>query len=241
MKRTASNRPLAAFTLVELLVVIAIIVILMGLLLAAVPAVKEAARKAEARNTANMVVTAINSYYTEYARFPPTDDPNQPASASSGVVDDIVVGDQRMGATIPNNAVFYTLRNIAKGPNDSFAANPRKIVFYDGKSANVSSSGSARGGFYDRTSTGGPPPPSEESCLFDPWGDQYGIIFDANGDDRIDLKGYYGDYTGVDTSGMAPRRKVGCFAMGKDGKLGNNGDHVYKNGTELSDDVVSWE
>lgn len=241
MKRTAPHRLPAAFTLVELLVVIAIIVILMGLLLAAVPAVKEAARKAEARNTVNMVVTAVNSYYTEYARFPPTEDPNQQSGAAAAAVEDVVVGDSKAGATIPNNFVFYTLRNIPKGVNDSYSCNPRKVVFYDGKSANVNSAGRARNGFYDKTSTGGVPPATEESCLYDPWGNQYCIVFDANGDDRIDLKGYYSDYTGVDVSGLAPRRKVGAFSMGKDEKLGNNGDKVYKNGSELSDDVVSWE
>lgn len=245
MKRTAFLRRIPgrslAFTLVELLVVIAIIVILMGLLLAAVPAVKEAARKAEARNTVNMVTTAVNSYYTEYARFPPTDDPNQPAAAGAAAIDDVVVGDTKMGATIPNNVLFYTLRNIPKGVNDSYGCNPRKVVFYDGRSAAVNSAGRARNGFYDKTSTGGTPPATEESCLYDPWGDQYGIVFDVNGDDRIDLKGFYADFTGVDTAGLAPRRKVGAFSMGKDEKLGKDGDKVYKNGSELSDDVVSWE
>jgi prepilin-type N-terminal cleavage/methylation domain-containing protein len=241
MKRTASNRLPAAFTLVELLVVIAIIVILMGLLLAAVPAVKEAARKADARNTVNMVVTAVNSYYTEYARFPPTEDPNQASTTPTASVDDVAVGGASMGLTIPNNVLFYTLRNIPKGVNDSYGCNPRKVVFYDGKSASVNSAGRARNGFYDKTSTGGTPAAGEESCLYDPWGQQYGIIFDVNGDDRIDLKGLYADYTGVDASGLAPRRKVGAFSTGKDEKLGNNGDKVYKNGSELSDDVVSWE
>lgn len=240
MKRIPPNRNILAFTLVELLVVIAIIVILMSLLLTAVPAVKEAARKTEARNTANMVTTAVNSYYTEYARFPPTEDPSK-STTSTAATDDIVVGDSAMGASDPNNTVFFTLRNIAKGPNDSYAANPRKVVFYDGKTASVNASGKARGGFYDRTSNGSTPPPAEESCLYDPWGHQYGIIFDATGDDRIDLKGYYTDFTGVEDGGKAPRRKAGVFAMGKDEKLGNNGDKTYRNGTELSDDVVSWE
>lgn len=240
MKRYAKHRLSAAFTLVELLVVIAIIVILMSLLLTAVPAVKEAARKAEAKNTANMVVTAINSYYTEYARFPPTEDPNK-ESETTTAADDLVVGDPDMGASLPNNTVFYTLRNIPKGPNDAYISNPRKVVFYEGKAANVNSSGRARGGFFDKTSSGSNPPPAEESCLFDPWGNQYGIIFDASGDDRIDMKSYYVDFTGVDESGKAPRRKAGAFSMGKDEKLGNKGDKTYRNGTELSDDVVTWE
>jgi len=239
MKRTFPNRLAAAFTLVELLVVIAIIVILMSLLLTAVPAVKEAARKAEARNTCNMVVTALNSYYTEYARFPPIKDPSAPASGT--VTADIVVGDPQFGAEEPNNVVFYTLRSIPKGPNDSNLCNPRKVVFYEGKIATVSAAGNARGGLYDKMNNGGSPPSNEESCLYDPWGRQYGVVFDSTGDDRIDLVGYYNDFAGVDDSGKAPRRKAGCFTTGKDEKLGKTGDGTYRNGTELSDDVVSWE
>lgn len=233
MKRTTPNRCRIAFTLVELLVVIAIIVILMSLLLTAVPAVKEAARKAEAKNTANMVVTAINSYYTEYARFLPTEDPDGAASQTPD--EDIVVGQGAVGGSLPNNVVFYTLRNIPKGPNEGYIANPRRVVFYEGKAATVNASGRARGGFNDTSGS------SEESCLFDPWGQQYGVIFDATGDDRIDLSGFYSDFSGDDEGGKAPRRKAGCFSAGKDELLGNKGDKTYRNGTELSDDVVSWE
>lgn len=239
MKRTTPTRSAFAFTLVELLVVIAIIVILMSLLLTAVPAVKEAARKAEAKNTANMVVTAINSYYTEYARFLPTEDPT--ATSSSTVQNDIVVGEGAVGGSLPNNSVFFTLRNIPQGPNEDHIANPRKVVFYEGKAATVNAAGVARGGFYDRTASGSTPSPAEQSCLFDPWGQQYGVIFDANGDDRIDLTGFYSDFAGAEIDGKAPRRKAGCFSAGKDGLLGNKGDGIYRSGTELSDDVVSWE
>jgi prepilin-type N-terminal cleavage/methylation domain-containing protein len=239
MKRSTPVQSSAAFTLVELLVVIAIIVILMSLLLTAVPAVKEAARKTEARNTVNQVVVAMNAYYTEYAKFPPTQIGADPSAGAAG---DTTVGDSRMGATAPNNAVFFTLRNIPMGPNMEYAANPRKVVFYDGKSANVSGSGRARGGFYDRTESGGSPGASEMSCLFDPWGNQYGVVMDSDGDDRIDLTGIYTDFTGADpASGQAPRRKVGAFSMGKDEKLGTKGDRAYRRGSEKSDDVLSWE
>lgn len=238
MKRSTPVQSQTAFTLVELLVVIAIIVILMGLLLGAVPAVKEAARKTEARNTVNQVVVALNAYYTEYGKFPPTNIGDDSAASQQ----DVIVGDSRMGASMPNNAVFYTLRNIPQGPNVDYAANPRKVVFYDGKTANVSGAGRARGGFYDRTEGGGTPGASEASCLFDPWGNQYGVVMDTDGDDRIDLSSSYSDFSGVDpVSGLAPRRKAGAFSMGKDEKLGTKGDRAYRRGSEKSDDVVSWE
>jgi len=65
---------------------------------------------------------------------------------------------------------------------------------------------------------------------------------DTNYDNRIDLKGIYSDFSGADqTSGLAPRQTVGAFAMGKDEKIGNKGSGSYKNGTEASDDVISWQ
>jgi len=232
----SARKSVSAFTLVELLVVIAIIVILMSLLLTAVPAVKKAAGKAEARNTCNMVVTALNAYYTEYAKFPPTD---TAAPAPGTPVLDVVVGST---SGIPNNTVFYTLRNIAKGPNEEYAANPRKVTFYEGKAAKPGAGGTARNGFYDHDKSGGIPGAMQESCLYDPWGQQYGVVLDLTGDDRIDLVGYYADYTGVDDSGKAPRRKAGAFSTGEDEVLGSKDKMgYYRSANETSDDVVSWD
>jgi prepilin-type N-terminal cleavage/methylation domain-containing protein len=238
MKRCSPVAPRAGFTLVELLVVIGIIVILMSLLLTAIPAVKEAARKLEAKNAVNQITVAANAYYTEYAKFPPLNDPDEPPPAADK---DQWVGDQAMTAKMNNNALFYTLRNIAKGPNTGNAANPRRVIFYEGKSAVVSAAGKPRGGFFDRSANGGTPPSTEESCLYDPWGHQYGVILDTTGDDRIDLEGIYTDFQGSGEAGKAPRKKVGAFAMGKDELLGKKGDKSYRAGSETSDDVVSWE
>jgi len=60
----------SAFTLIELLVVIAIIGILMSLLFPAVNAVFDTARKAQARNDAVQIATAVTAFETEYGRLP---------------------------------------------------------------------------------------------------------------------------------------------------------------------------
>src|SRR6188768_3418921 len=86
-----------AFTLVELLTVIAIIAILMGLLFPVISIVKEQARKAEARTTCLGVVTAVKAYHTEYGKYP--------------TGDEVANGDLKIGGTTGDNAkLFFILR-----------------------------------------------------------------------------------------------------------------------------------
>src|SRR5471032_2661647 len=107
MKTSKTN----AFTLVELLTVIAIIAILMGLLFPALQIVKDQANKVKAKTDVVNTVAAVKQYYTEYGKYPLS------GVAQNGVATstDYVFGDTTSASTAGtphnNNLLFDILRN----------------------------------------------------------------------------------------------------------------------------------
>lgn len=100
------------FTLVELLVVITIIGILVALLLPAVQAAREAARRMQCANQMRQLAIAAHNYHTTWNSFSPGVDRNDTSKKSSGFV-----------FLLPHleNGNFYALWSVPDADRDTLA------------------------------------------------------------------------------------------------------------------------
>ena len=182
---THSRRPRAAFTLVELLTVIAIIAILAAMLLPVLAAAKKHAQKVQARLQCQDIATAIEKYDSDYGRFPVSSTAQTAAGTNDftygGVFKTpsgpLTVGTP-VGGTILSNAEVIAIlmdnTSLANGVNTNHIRNPQQTIFLNPKMSGYNPSvdqGQAPGGV------------DVNGVYRDPWGNPYVISMDLNYDE----------------------------------------------------------
>jgi prepilin-type N-terminal cleavage/methylation domain-containing protein len=222
----------AAFTLIELLTVIAIIAVLMGLLFPALSGAKEQARRADAGTAVRNIVSACKSYYNDYGKFPPVSGALEGDVNKNGYYS---FGDTSAGkCKVENSSLFDILRAISRGDNEGHKLNKRQQKYFEmGKAKDPKN---PRGGFCDGSEF-----TKNQGALMDPWGAQYCVVLDADDDGTIDMGAFYSDLAGESN---VIRVGAASFSMAKDnirGAKGYEGKLRKPSSSEAPDDVVSWQ
>ena len=239
-----------AFTLIELLVVITIIAVLAGLLLPVGQKVLENAKKVSAKSTETQIISAVNSYQTEYGQYPVY----FPAGTNTT---DITFG---VDNTYPSNALFNVLRAINTVSADPTVPtlNSRRIVYFESK--NVKNVATPRDGFMPPGAAAVKGNPNaapvvslNQGDLVDPWGNPYLVMIDSNYTNVLVnpySKGNALKSNDSDDPANPPlagdntviRTGVIAWSLGNDGQVGNAG--VVGNAPYApapGDDVDSWQ
>ncbi|MFV1994969.1 MAG: type II secretion system protein [Verrucomicrobiales bacterium] len=209
------SRKASAFTLLELLTVIVIISILVGMIFAAGPAIMRSARRSSAKSDMEQLVIAINSFYSEYGRYPV--DPGMQGS-------DVFMGP---GGGTSNGSLMAVLLADPTGWNAGHKLNPKRIVFLNPSTAKESAKGPRNGLGLDGN-------------YYDMWGNQYRIIIDTDYDNVLNSPNNKSfDYIDMGVTQNGVFNHVGgviIVSYGEDEEMGKEGDSNYKG----SDDIASW-
>ncbi len=185
MKNNSLRRPRRprAFTLIELLVVIAIIAILAAMILPALSTAKKRAQVKQAQLQIGQIVTAIQSYESDYNRFPGTNDSRAIATGNDYTYGGIFKDANDLPVPVPvfpidtlvrsNSEVIAILMNLEKYPNGLDTPNKGFI-----KNINKRTYLSAQ------MSPQGQPGVNPDGVYRDPWGQPYVITLDLNADEK---------------------------------------------------------
>jgi len=178
-----SNRR-RAFTLVELLTVIAIIAILAALLLPVLGRAKLNAQKTQAKLQVQDILTAIQNYNSAYSRFPVSSGVQSVAGGNEFTYGGSLFQTQVV-PTIPADIIYTTnnseviaiLMDITNYPNGSGATanvnyqkNPQKTIFLNAKMV---------------ADTNTWPGVGPDLVYRDPWGNPYVITVDMDEDNQM--------------------------------------------------------
>jgi prepilin-type N-terminal cleavage/methylation domain-containing protein len=225
-----------AFTLIEILVVMTLVAILMGIAFPSFIGVMESARKTQAKNDEQQIVTAITAYYTEYGKYP----------IVTGGADVTFTGTTAGTSSGSSNAaMFDVLRNNTTGVNGPSGTNivgtlnPRQIIFVQPpvvKNFTNPVLGIVPNGYL------------LSGIWYDPWGSPYNITLDGNYSNSV-LNPYISDPS--PPGGTPLSNGVITWSFGKNGILGGgantgptapNAAEGGSNGTFTgSSDVISWQ
>ncbi|MDE3066824.1 MAG: prepilin-type N-terminal cleavage/methylation domain-containing protein [Verrucomicrobiota bacterium] len=249
-RRSRVTRQLAAFTLIELLTVIAIIAILAAILLPALGYAKTAAKKTQAKLQISDLATAIQKYDSDYSRMPVSTADQLLAVTNDftfGGVFQTPTGPTTIGNVTTNSDVIAILMDLTNFPdgaptvNANHVKNPQRTLYLNAKRV---------------ADTATWPGVGPDLVYRDPWGDPYVISMDVNYDgecrdafysrsavSKLDgSTGYFGLVDPTDTGGndnnFEYHGKVMVWSAGPDKKVDPG---AKANQGVNKDNILSWQ
>jgi prepilin-type N-terminal cleavage/methylation domain-containing protein len=234
------SRTRSGFTLIELLTVIAIIAILMGLLLPALNAAKNAAKKTQAKNDEIQIVSAVKSFNTDYGVYPVD-------TTTTGTNDWEYGGPNAGTGGSSHNQYLINVLRADTNASDTLpsgqlptAINTRQTIYLD--VPYVKNTAAPKGGLGTGSEAGSYYKSGEGGEWYDPWGVPYIVDVDSSYDGYVQpTAGVLEQYNDVNYVKLnaANALQTGCAAgsFGADQQQGTGGNKNYIG----SDDVLSWQ